>query len=242
MVVYPIGTTAACGFAAEELQRNGIAITDHPSPDVTHLLMDVPSTGKAEDLRHILRMLPANLIVVGGNLDILLPSSCGRYDLLKDEFYLWENAAITAQCALQAAMEKLDRIYCGLSVVIIGWGRIGKCLGRLLRHLGAEVTIAARKETDRAMAEALGYRAVEISALPECLPGTELLYNTAPTPVITEDQTIPSGCLILDLASRPGILSSHAISARGLPGRYAPRSSGNLIAKRFLELAKEEEI
>ena len=41
-------------------------------------------------------------------------------------------------------------------VLVIGWGRIGKCLAALLKGLEADVTVVARKETDRAILHALG--------------------------------------------------------------------------------------
>ena len=41
---YPMGNTPGCLRAAEVLRRHGIAITDHPSQEVTHLLLDVPQS------------------------------------------------------------------------------------------------------------------------------------------------------------------------------------------------------
>ena len=49
-------------------------------------------------LKDILKDLPENLTILGGNLGTL-PYRTG--DFLKDEYYLAENAAITAHCALK---------------------------------------------------------------------------------------------------------------------------------------------
>ena len=43
ILMYPIGSTDACGFAAAYLKQTGVSLTDHPSPEVTHLLLDIPS-------------------------------------------------------------------------------------------------------------------------------------------------------------------------------------------------------
>lgn len=157
-------------------------------------------------------------------------------DLLKDEGYLAENAAITADCALRLAGPLLQTTYRACPVLILGWGRIGKCLGQMLKALGAEVTVAARKEADRAMLRALGYRAVDFSQVPGLLPEVGLLYNTVPAKVMECDET---RCIKIDLASVPGLWGGDVIYARGLPGIHAPEAAGALIAKTILKNLKE---
>ena len=121
----------------------------------------------------------------------------------------------------------MDTVFSGTSILVIGWGRIGKCLAQLLKSIGAEVTIAARKEQDRSMVEALGYSCI----LPGLMPkDCRVVFNTVPSPVMEAG----SGCLNIDLASRSGILGDNVVWARGLPGKYAPESSGRLIGKAFL--------
>jgi dipicolinate synthase subunit A len=77
-------------------------------------------------------------------------------DLLKDPHYLAKNAAITAECALKVAAPYLKTTFSESPTLILGWGRIGKCLARLLSARNCPVSVAARKESDRAMLEAFG--------------------------------------------------------------------------------------
>lgn len=247
MLVYPIGSTPACGFAAEFLKKAGVMLTDHPAPEVTHLLLDVPSFGAdgklrgGGDIREILRMLPPKARVAGGNLVHSALEGYSLLDLLQDEEYLALNAAITADCALQVAREKLAATFADSPALIIGWGRIGKCLGNLLKAVGTEVIIAARKESDRAMARALGFWAVDMEEIRKVLPGCRVVFNTAPEMVLyKEDTRCCSNCLLIDLASKPGIEGEHVIAARGLPGIYAPESSGRRIAEAFLRLTRRD--
>lgn len=244
-LIYPMGTTAACGYAAKELKLSGLPLTDHPSPEVTHLLLDVPSFGADGSLRgggdvhSLLRMLPENCCVIGGNLNH--PTLAGKrcIDLLKDPMYLAKNAAITAECALQVAYPKMDFLFCGAPCLIIGWGRIGKCLGRLLLALGAKVAIAARKETDRAMAAALGYDFVDMESLPTALAQYRVIFNTAPELLLNKEQlSLCPDCIKIDLASKPGLEGEDVILARGLPGVYAPESSGKLIAETICKVCR----
>ena len=245
ILIYPMGTTAACGYAAKELKLSGLPLTDHPSPEVTHLLLDVPSFGAdgslrgGGDIHSLLRMLPENCCVIGGNLNH--PALAGKQciDLLKNPMYLAKNAAITAECALQVAYPKMDFLFCGAPCLIIGWGRIGKCLGRLLLALGAKVAIAARKETDRAMAAALGYDFVDMESLPAAFSRYRVIFNTVPELLLNKEQlSLCPDCIKIDLASKPGLEGEDVILARGLPGVYAPESSGKLIAETICKVCR----
>jgi len=119
---------------------------------------------------------------------------------------------------------------------VIGWGRIGKCLAKLLQQLGANVTVAARKETDRAILSSLGYQAVDTANL-DTKP-YRVIFNTVPTMI---SALSPGEALKIDLASVLGLGSSDVIWARGLPSKDAPESSGKLIAQTAIRLAIKKE-
>lgn len=246
ILIYPVGSTDACACAGAYLERAGCSLTDHPAPEVTHLLLDVPSFAPDGSLRGggslpgVLERLPAGVTVIGGKLDH--PALAGHtvLDLLQDAEYLARNAAITAECALRVAGSGLPTILPDTPALIIGWGRIGKCLTKKLSALSCPVTIAARKPADRAMAAALGWNAVEIPKIPDILPDIRLLFNTVPAPIL--DAGILNkykNCVKIDLASSPGLDGSDIVYARGLPGQYVPESSGALIARRILRHLKE---
>ena len=169
-----------------------------------------------------------DVTVVGGKLPEL---GYKTIDLLQDPMYLAENANITAHCAVKLAMNRLPVILQDQPVMIVGWGRIGKCLASLLKRLGAQVWVYARKETDRAMLQALGYGIGELTDTDRY----RVIFNTVPTLLLPQ---IHSRCLKIDLASTPGIAGEDVIHARGLPGKEAAQSSGELIARRLLHLMK----
>ncbi len=242
-VLFPIGTTDSCKFAADFLACSGFLLTDHPSPDITHLLLDIPSyqsdgtPSNGTDLRELLRMLPRTVTIIGYHLDVDFLERYPKLDLLKDLQFLAKNAAITAECALQAAMPCLTTTLWDSPTLILGWGRIGKCLGKLLQGIGTPVTIAARKASDRAMAAALGYRSVDFSDIQQEASRHRLLFNTVPEGITLNEPS--EGCVKLDLASLPGLQGCDIIPARGLPGKYAPESAGKLIAEAVSRLIKE---
>ncbi len=242
MLVYPIGKTDACQYAAAELKANGIPLTDHPAPEVTHLLLDVPSFQQDGFLRggggihSYLERLPPEVTVIGGNLAHPELNEHRCLDLLQDADYTAINAAITADCALRVASREMKLVFFRCPVLILGWGRIGKCLGKMLKALGAEVTIAARKENDLAMIRALGYHAVSIPRLQTLGKEIRVIFNTVPAMVLSQE-AFP-GCVKIELASKPGMAGEDVIQAKGLPGIYAPESSGKLIAGTFLKLVR----
>lgn len=215
---------AAVGFAAEYL-KTAFPVTQSVEPDTTHLLLPVP-TRSFDDL-------PEGIVIVGGNLHCL--PGYQTIDLLKDPEYLAENAAITARCAIDLIGKELK----DLPVLVLGWGRIGKCLGKFLGDAGAKVTIAARKEADVAMIRALGYEGVFIDQVAPLLPKFGAVLNTVPAMVLPTFRCNP-GCVLLELASRPGMAGNNIVRASGLPGKYAPQESGALISRRLTAILKEE--
>ncbi len=230
--------TPALDYAGEALKARGYPVVERPCPAVTHLLLPVPMP-KNEDLGPVLDSLPKGITVIGGRLPKLKDYSC--IDLLEQDAYLAENAAITAHCAIAEALPRLRVTMQDCPVLIVGWGRIGKCLAPLLKALGARVTVAARKDVARAMVSALGYKACALEKAP--LEDFRLIINTVPAPVLSEEalSRCKPVCLKLDLASVLGIEGPDVVWARGLPGKNTPESSGRLIARTVIRLLPDRE-
>jgi len=243
-IFYTAGHTDALSYAAAELKQKGFSFSKQPDKTVTHLLLPVPSfepDGKVKggvSLAPILESLSRNVTIFGGNLGNLVPPGYKTVDLLQDPLYLAENADITAYCAVKLAASKLPVTFRGCHVLVVGWGRIGKCLASLLKDMGAYVTVAVRKEEDRAILSALGYDTENVRTLGYSLVRYRVIFNTAPVMVLPAEATqyCAPDCLKIDLASAPGMDAPDVIWARGLPNKDAPESSGKLIARSVLRL------
>lgn len=234
------GETEALHHAKNQLIQWGYPVFRAPTKAATHLLLPVPSfesPGMIKGGRSLDEILPyfsPQITIFGGNLGQL---PCSSVDFLKDEYYLGENAQITAQCTLSILQQQ-----CHLqnaAVLVIGWGRIGKCLAAQLRVAGCRVQVAARQESDRAMLDALGYQSVSMLRLSQAAEACRLLFNTVPAPVLQADHF---SCVKIDLASVRGLSGSDVIWARGLPGKMAPTATGRLMGETVLRLLKEEEV
>jgi dipicolinate synthase subunit A len=235
-VFYTAGATDALLQARNHLTDWGHTVSPTPCNDVSHLLLPVPSFDQPGmikggiPLQSVVEKLPEDLVILGGNLSNL---SQRHVDFLKDPYYLNENAAITAHCAVKLLQEQCISMD-GIRVLVIGWGRIGKHLLPLLKAKGADVCAAVRKESDLAALHQLGNNGI---SLKEWNPRQfQIIINTAPAHVLDENQADPSAVL-MDLASVKGIEGDRVIWARGLPNKKAPDRSGLLIAKTALRYA-----
>lgn len=237
---YTAGNSPALTHAVTLLTQQGFLFADRSDLAVTHLLLPAPAfTPKGllvgeENIDTILPQLSRDITILGGNLHHRALTPYKTIDLLKDDIYLAKNAAITAHCAIKLAMNHLNTTLEDCPVLVIGWGRIGKCLAQRLKGLGARVTVAARKSADRAMLMALGY---DSTPIPDLDPSPyRIILNTVPVVVLHGGDGLK-----IDLASKPGIIAEDVLWARGLPGKEAPESSGQLIAESICRLLKQGE-
>ena len=225
--------TGAMNHATNILLAAGYQITPFPAQDTTHLLLPVPSFPAGYDyLEPILKELPRKVRVYGGFLNAPPLIGYERIDFLADPYYLARNAAITAECTIAIMENLLHQEVEGHSVLILGWGRIGKCLGKLLQQKDAYVTIAARKDSDLAMIDALGYRAMDLNHLKL---DSQFIINTIPAMVLPQ---VPANVYAIELASKPGMGGENVIVAKGLPNKMRPAESGRLIAVTFMRLSE----
>lgn len=238
------GTTPSHKVACELLRKGGFQLTETPSQDVQGVFLDIPSfRSSGFTPTELISLLPNEAAVIGGGLSSLIGLGHPLLDLLEDADFTAQNADITARCAIRLASDQLDVTFRRLPVLILGWGRIGKILAKLLQALDSKVWVYARKEADRAMLQALGYHTFD--TLPENtdLGRFRVIFNTVPAPMLSTAKTdrLP-GCLLLDLASVSGLAGNKVVPARGLPGLLAPESAGVLIGKTVIRLWEEKRL
>ena len=235
------GSSPALTYAKNQLTAWGYRVSNQIDEAATHILLPVPSVDESGIIRggaswkQLLDRVSDHATILGGNL----PATAKKtVDFLQDAYYTAENAAITAHCAITLAMQTMNRSLKNTKILIIGWGRIGKCLCESLRPFGAALAVATRKKSDRAILEALGYDAPEIEGIvPE---NYGLIINTVPA-LVLDANAVSGKITLIDLASTRGIIGDRVIWARGLPNQMAPEASGALIAKTALRYALGKE-
>lgn len=193
-------------------------------------------------------------IIFGGKLDENFKNFCKQngflaVDYLNREELSVANAVPTAEGALQTAMEELPTTIFGAKVLIIGFGRIGKVLTKNFCDLGAQVTVSTGSYEKIEWIKILGAKPKQTSKLGDDLGQYDLIINTAPSVVLDSGRLskVSDNALIIDLASKPGgvdfecakMLGKKTIWALSLPGKVAPKTSGEIIAKTILNILEE---
>jgi dipicolinate synthase subunit A len=159
------------------------------------------------------------------------------------------NAIPTAEGALQIAMEEMPITLHSSNVLVLGFGRIGKTLAKLLSALGANVFVEARKYSDIAWIRSNRYNPVLLNELENFIQDMDVIYNTIPSLVIDEKHLLKvrKESLIIDLASKPGgvdfkragELGVRTIWALSLPGKVAPITAAKYIKDTVYNVIEE---
>lgn len=160
-------------------------------------------------------------------------------DITEEETFSILNAIPSAEGAIQKAMEKTDITIHGARTLILGYGRIGKSLARMLKGIGAKVTVEARNNSDLAWILENGYMGVHINDLDTVLFDQDIIFNTVPSLIMDSKriEKLNPRTVIIDLASSPGGVDFDATSKMGikashelgLPGKVAPRTAAKII-------------
>ena len=172
-------------------------------------------------------------------------------DLLKREEFSVLNTISTAEGTIQIAMEETQRTVHGRSVLIMGFGRIGKVLSKMLSGIGAKVYCEARKNEDIAWIKAYGYEPIHLNDLDKHLGKFDIIINTIPFQILDNNRLdlLKKDILIIDLASNPGGVDRKAakekniklVWALSLPGKVALVTSAEFIKETLYHALKEME-
>ena len=227
-----------------------------PLPAERGGLLHAPLSSEELSMPALVEALWPGQLLIGGGLGEATVSAALRgglrvADLLRRESLAVGNAALTAEGAVGSLIEQSEHALWGGRALVLGWGRIGRILALRLAALGARVTVAARSARDRALAEALGCRALDYGELDGTLGDFDFIVNTVPARVLTEGMLclIRPDALLLELASPPGgfdrrlaqNIGLHALAAPGLPGETAPETAALLLRRAVYAVMEEQE-
>lgn len=200
--------------------------------------------------------IPPNRCVLGGMITPELTAIAKKYGVVitdyfeRDEFKIL-NSIPTAEGAVALAMDELPCTIFERPCAVIGCGRTGKAISRLLHSMGADVFAFARKQSDLAWIRSCGCHAVHLSSLSLLANRFDLIINTAPAQLLCEDilTKLKRDCLVIDISSKPGgvdfetakQLGIRTIWALSLPGKAAPLTAGEIIKETVVNIISELE-
>ncbi|NCB63294.1 MAG: dipicolinate synthase subunit DpsA [Clostridia bacterium] len=218
--------------------------------------LNAPLAEEKTQMETVFAALRPGQVVCAGKVDHDLMELGKAHGLLLFDYFAREelavaNAVPTAEGAVQIAMEELPVTLHRARVLVLGFGRVAKLVAHRFHALGARVSVAARKWADLAWAEAYGYEVEHIERLDGWLCAYDLVINTVPHRVLDEGRLddLRPGCLVIDLASKPGGVDFEAAARLGvkciwalsLPGKVAPVTSGKIIRDTIYHIFDELE-
>ena len=165
------------------------------------------------------------------------------FDYFENETLLNENAMLTAGALLLLLKNEKVDVLDG-EVFILGFGRTGSRIARLISEDGGNVTAVTGKRHIE------GYKYISFDELEEHIGSASLIINTVASPVLNSKllKLMKKGSAAVEIASYPyGIDFTAAkkekirvIRAPSLPGRFFPLESGEAVARTVLELLGDD--
>jgi dipicolinate synthase subunit A len=153
----------------------------------------------------------------------------------QSESFAWQNAVLTAEGAIQAAIGATGYGLSGRPMAVLGYGRVGRSLAIRLQRLGSRVRILDENPASRGEALSLNMEVSAISA--DAVDGVDIVFNTIPHPVITREwESMLMDRFVFELASAPGGAAPEGDRTKlalrilpGIPGKIAPRRAAEII-------------
>lgn len=205
--------------------------------------------------RELLAAANPAALVLSGVVRPCLAADCAALSLRlvntgEDDELAILNSIPSAEGAILMAMQATPFTIHNSNCLVLGPGRTGLTLARMLQGLGAHVWGAARKASGRARLFEMGIAPIDFADLPHCLPQMDIVFNTVPSLVLDRSlvYVLKRTAVIIDLASAPGGIDFvaaaergiHAELAPGLPGKVAPVTAGRILARVIPRIIEEE--
>ncbi len=219
--------------------------------------VNAPFAQREISLERIFRSMRGNTLILGGKVSAELYEMAAQHgfeiiDYLCREELAVLNSVPTAEGAIEIAMRELSTTLWGQSVLVCGFGRIGKTLAADLKALGCDVTVCARRQSDLAWCSVDGYKTTSFDRLKNDLCAYSVIFNTAPAIIFDAAalQCTAEDVLLIDLASPPGgvdfesakRLARRTVWALSLPGKVAPITAGQIIERTVSSVLREKSL
>lgn len=243
------------GKTLEEVIK-GSNIIIGPLPFSENDKLNTPFSDKKINLDSILNLIDKDQLLLGGKINKEFINKCKKKNINIIDYFNREemqilNAIPTAEGAISIAIEGLPITISGSNALVLGYGRIGKVLSKMLYGIGANTYVAARKKSDLAWITINGYKSIDLKNLYCNLSQMNIVFNTIPSLILKEKElsNLNKNTLIIDVASKPGgvdFIKAEEMGlkvnwALGLPGKVAPITAANAIKKTIYNIIEEKE-
>lgn len=161
----------------------------------------------------------------------------------KNEKFQAINSRLTAEGALKEMIEHCNKSVLDCKTLILGFGRTGSALARLLDRLGADFDVA----TNSSMRPAYAFANKVVALCEFDFAPYDVIVNTVPSAIVSDKEVLgmKKDCVYVELASKPAINLDFArhigIDAEiypALPAKTCPYSASKAIFDAIMEVKK----
>lgn len=196
-------------------------------------------------LDNFLGILNSSHILVGGNLPREVIHYCTMhgikyYDVLTSQDLAQKNARLTAEGLLISLLSETSFSIGSFRTLIIGYGKCGKEIADILHLFTDDIYIYDNNPAAVKAAKSNHFKIISLKEIQDRhhpVHQINTLIHTAPANPFCNNmwRTFSGSCTIFNIASislqLPVPLSERLVSCPGIPGKYAPKTAGTLIAK-----------
>jgi len=206
------------------------------------------------DVYNIIKSARRESVIFAGRIPgavATFAQECGKnmFDYYLREELQVMNAVPTAEGAIEQIMSHIPTTVFGSSIMVTGFGRTAQALCLLLKAMGADVTVYARKSAALAHAKSVGCNVGHINKMSFEKLNFDAIVNSVPAQIFSHDVlvNVRPDCYMLDIASAPGGIDTEYAAKTGiavdiapsLPGQVAPKTAGRIIKETVLNMIEE---
>ena len=216
----------------------------------TVILLPIPSakdnihvTGTSVSLIDLMKLKNGKTLLAGYGIPLNVVKEAAAHgievtDVSCDEEFLRENAELTAHGTAGVILTDNKNDVSDMKIGIIGYGRIGKILARILLFLGARTVIFTSSEKTVLELCGVGIEA-ELSERAGKYRDLDILVNTAPAKLVSKedaDAMTRRGTRLIELASGDPLPEADGkIKLPSIPDRMYPISAARIYAKSIVK-------
>lgn len=208
----------------------------------------------ALSIKNVFESLTKDQTLMGGYITEDYKSLGEKYPFKLIDFYERDemrisNAIPTAEGVIQNAMGHMETTMHGSNIMVLGFGRVGKMLSKMLSGIGANVYTAARSHKDISWIKAYGYKPVLLNEIDKYFDEIDVIFNTIPHVSLDESmlKLLNKNTLIFDNASNPGgvdyekakEIGIKTFRLLGVPGETAPITAAQCIKDTVFNIIEE---
>ena len=241
-------------FCFSILKDNGFIVKNFNYSDIKKIkrndcLVFSPSLKINLDL---INKLPNKIRIFAGNItsdcfEVIKQKEIKYINFMQNEEFVLKNANLTAEGVLSKLIENTPSSIFEQNILILGGGRVAKAVGKLFKNLKLNFTFCTKQEAEIKKLKTLSKNILNWDKLKLELKMYDVVINTIPCEIFDKKDAklFNENCTFFEIASKKCLNDKNFkklkyILCPSLPGKYTPKSAGNLIAEEIIKNLKEE--